>query len=36
MQGPFTIGFNDFDLRPCHETTIEMYHKLNVKSVKTQ
>ncbi|XP_064399653.1 MIT domain-containing protein 1-like [Halichondria panicea] len=36
LKGPFTIGFNDFDLRPCHETTIEMYHKLNVKSVKTQ
>lgn len=34
-KGPFTIGFNDFDLRPCLETTIEMYHKLNVRTTKS-
>jgi hypothetical protein len=33
-KGQFTIGSNDFDLRPCHETTIEIYHRLNMKSVK--
>ena len=32
-QGTFTIGFNDYDLRPCHETTIEIFHKLNTKQV---
>ncbi|CAI8046620.1 MIT domain-containing protein 1 [Geodia barretti] len=32
-KGQFTIGCNDFDLRPCHETTIEIYHRLNMKSV---
>lgn len=35
LQGQFTIGSDDFDQRPCHETTIEIYHRLNVKSVKT-
>ena len=34
-QGQFTIGYNDFDLRPCHETTIEMYHRLNTKKFKS-
>ena len=33
MQGTFTIGFNDYDLRPCHETTIEIFHKLNTKKM---
>ena len=33
MQGTFTIGFNDYDLRPCHETTIEIFHKLNTKAM---
>ena len=30
----FTVGFNDHDLRPCHETTIEILHKLNTQGVK--
>lgn len=35
LQGQFTIGNNDFDLRPCHETTIEIFHRLNTKKVKS-
>ena len=30
----FTVGFNDYDLQPCHETTIEIFHKLNMQRVK--
>ena len=28
--GQSAIGCYDYDLRPCHETTIEKYHKLNM------
>lgn len=34
MQGQFTIGSNDFDLRACHETTIDIFHRLNTKRLK--
>lgn len=30
-QGTFVIGFHDYDLRQCHETTVEIFHQLNVK-----
>ncbi|XP_037086902.1 MIT domain-containing protein 1-like isoform X2 [Pollicipes pollicipes] len=25
--GKFCLGFNDFDLRPCHETTVDIFHE---------
>merc|ERR1739838_201741 len=25
--GRFSIGFSDFDLRPCHKTTIDIFHQ---------
>eukprot|EP00731_Ephydatia_muelleri_P000725 Em0001g725a len=28
--GQSVIGCYDYDLRPCHETTVEKYHKLNM------
>ncbi|KAL7636312.1 UNVERIFIED_CONTAM: hypothetical protein RMT77_013071 [Armadillidium vulgare] len=30
--GNFSIGFTDFDLRPCHETTIDIFHRNSVKN----
>lgn len=33
-KGQFCIGFNDYNLRSCHETTVEIYHKLNAKKLK--
>ncbi|ESO88500.1 hypothetical protein LOTGIDRAFT_219231 [Lottia gigantea] len=27
----FAVGFCDFDLRPCHETTIDVFHRKNMK-----
>ncbi|KAK6173894.1 hypothetical protein SNE40_017269 [Patella caerulea] len=30
----FAVGFCDFDLRPCHETTIDIFHRKNIKENK--
>uniref|UniRef100_A0A8D0E9I8 Microtubule interacting and trafficking domain containing 1 n=1 Tax=Salvator merianae TaxID=96440 RepID=A0A8D0E9I8_SALMN len=30
-QGRFCLGFCDFDLRPCHETTVDIFHKKHTK-----
>jgi len=28
------IGFHDYDLRPCHATTIDIFHKSSTKITK--
>lgn len=30
--GKFSIGYCDFDLRRCHETTVDIFHKKSVKA----
>ncbi|XP_077199609.1 MIT domain-containing protein 1 isoform X3 [Paroedura picta] len=30
-QGRFCLGFCDFDLRPCHETTVDVFHMKHTK-----
>ncbi|KAK1214573.1 MITD1 protein, partial [Pygoscelis papua] len=30
-QGRFSIGYCDFDLRPCHETTVDVFHTKHTK-----
>uniref|UniRef100_A0A8C5XAF9 Microtubule interacting and trafficking domain containing 1 n=1 Tax=Malurus cyaneus samueli TaxID=2593467 RepID=A0A8C5XAF9_9PASS len=30
-QGHFSIGYCDFDLRPCHETTVDVFHTKHTK-----
>ncbi|NXR97280.1 MITD1 protein, partial [Oxylabes madagascariensis] len=32
-QGRFSIGFCDFDLRPCHETTVDVFHTKHTKKM---
>lgn len=31
-EGKFVIGFCDFDLRKCHETTVDIFHRKNMNS----
>ncbi|XP_046563419.1 LOW QUALITY PROTEIN: MIT domain-containing protein 1-like [Haliotis rubra] len=31
-ENKFSIGFCDFELRHCHETTVDIFHRKNVKS----
>ncbi|XP_069747103.1 MIT domain-containing protein 1 isoform X2 [Narcine bancroftii] len=31
-QGRFSIGYCDFDLRQCHETTVDIFHTRHTKS----
>ncbi|NWJ03474.1 MITD1 protein, partial [Crypturellus undulatus] len=30
-KGRFSIGYCDFDLRPCHETTVDVFHTKHTK-----
>ncbi|KAK7097718.1 MIT domain-containing protein 1-like [Littorina saxatilis] len=30
-ENKFDIGFCDYDLRPCHETTVDIFHRKNMK-----
>nr|XP_006137482.2 MIT domain-containing protein 1 [Pelodiscus sinensis] len=30
-QGRFCLGYCDFDLRPCHETTVDVFHTKHTK-----
>ncbi|NXD20202.1 MITD1 protein, partial [Spelaeornis formosus] len=32
-QGHFSIGYSDFDLRPCHETTVDVFHTKHTKKM---
>ncbi|NXM86273.1 MITD1 protein, partial [Oenanthe oenanthe] len=32
-QGRFSIGYYDFDLRPCHETTVDVFHTKHTKQM---
>ncbi|NWZ75987.1 MITD1 protein, partial [Poecile atricapillus] len=32
-QGHFSIGYCDFDLRPCHETTVDVFHTKHTKKM---
>ncbi|NXV72082.1 MITD1 protein, partial [Atlantisia rogersi] len=32
-QGRFSIGYCDFDLRPCHETTVDVFHTKHTKQM---
>ncbi|NXM24109.1 MITD1 protein, partial [Oxyruncus cristatus] len=32
-QGRFCIGYSDFDLRPCHETTVDVFHTKHTKKM---
>ncbi|XP_006166656.1 MIT domain-containing protein 1 [Tupaia chinensis] len=32
-QGHFSIGYCDFDLRPCHETTVDIFHNRHTKKI---
>ncbi|XP_014664044.1 PREDICTED: MIT domain-containing protein 1-like [Priapulus caudatus] len=33
-ESKFAIGYCDYDLRKCHETTVDIFHKKNVKNGK--
>ncbi|XP_028935882.1 MIT domain-containing protein 1 [Ornithorhynchus anatinus] len=33
-QGRFSLGFCDFDLRPCHETTVDIFHTEHTKETE--
>ncbi|XP_023614742.1 MIT domain-containing protein 1 isoform X1 [Myotis lucifugus] len=32
-QGRFSLGYCDFDLRPCHETTVDIFHNRHTKKI---
>ncbi|XP_027712423.1 MIT domain-containing protein 1 isoform X2 [Vombatus ursinus] len=32
-QGRFTLGYCDFDLRLCHETTVDIFHTRHTKKI---
>ncbi|NXG42223.1 MITD1 protein, partial [Psilopogon haemacephalus] len=32
-RGRFSIGYCDFDLRPCHETTVDIFHTKHTKKM---
>lgn len=32
-QGRFSLGFCDFDLRPCHETTVDIFHNRHTRKI---
>ncbi|NXU27551.1 MITD1 protein, partial [Thalassarche chlororhynchos] len=32
-QSRFSIGYCDFDLRPCHETTVDVFHTKHTKKM---
>jgi hypothetical protein len=31
-ENKFSLGFFDLDLRPCYETTVDVFHMKNVKT----
>ncbi|KAM3836400.1 MIT domain-containing protein 1 isoform 3-T4 [Vipera latastei] len=33
LQGRFCLGYCDFDLRPCHETTVDIFHNKYTKKI---
>nr|XP_026268357.1 MIT domain-containing protein 1 isoform X3 [Urocitellus parryii] len=33
LQGRFPLGYHDFDLRPCHETTVDIFHNKHTKKI---
>ncbi|XP_040849723.1 MIT domain-containing protein 1 isoform X5 [Ochotona curzoniae] len=32
-RGQFSLGYCDFDLRPCHETTVDIFHTKHTKQI---
>lgn len=32
-QGRFSLGYYDLDLRPCHETTVDIFHNKHTKKI---
>nr|XP_004669842.1 MIT domain-containing protein 1 [Jaculus jaculus] len=32
-QGRFSLGYCDYDLRPCHETTVDIFHNSHTKKL---
>ncbi|KAM6179779.1 MIT domain-containing protein 1 [Erethizon dorsatum] len=32
-QGRFSLGYCDFDLRPCHETTVDIFHNKHTQKI---
>ncbi|XP_021113725.1 MIT domain-containing protein 1 isoform X3 [Heterocephalus glaber] len=32
-QGRFSLGYCDFDLRPCHETTVDIFHNKHTRKI---
>ncbi|KAL2774305.1 MIT domain-containing protein 1 isoform 4 [Daubentonia madagascariensis] len=32
-QSNFSLGYCDFDLRPCHETTVDIFHNKHTKKI---
>ncbi|XP_006870812.1 PREDICTED: MIT domain-containing protein 1 [Chrysochloris asiatica] len=32
-KGKFSLGYCDFDLRPCHETTVDIFHTNHTKKI---
>ncbi|KAM9212001.1 MIT domain-containing protein 1 isoform 2-T2 [Dugong dugon] len=32
-QSRFSLGYCDFDLRPCHETTVDIFHNKHTKKI---
>lgn len=32
-QGHFSLGYCDLDLRPCHETTVDIFHNKHTKKI---
>ena len=35
-ENKFSVGFCDFDLRQCHETTVDIFHRKSVKDGAVQ
>lgn len=34
LQGTFSIGSCDYDLRQCHETTVDIFHNEHTKTLR--
>ncbi|XP_045033138.1 MIT domain-containing protein 1 isoform X1 [Daphnia magna] len=35
-EGKFSLGYCDYDLRPCHATTVDIFHSSKVRSVSNK
>uniref|UniRef100_UPI00358E86B0 MIT domain-containing protein 1-like n=1 Tax=Myxine glutinosa TaxID=7769 RepID=UPI00358E86B0 len=35
-QGRFSIGYWDYDLRQCHETTVDIFHRQHTKEARAK